>query len=290
MNLKSRITGALLPKPVDARHAEYSMLFSSDDEPHRHTERLLDVALAAVQAARKVDVSSLSSRVPTGIRFAEVWPGEHYKLLGGLVKALGAKNIVEIGTATGLSALTLMLELPAGVGDPELEPLKLRYRAEFKLAFAAALEGLEPALRAAVRQVYAVLLNLLYDDGDKEEGALAANVRRVGGSRADEERAAAVLEGRARRAAEAEEARVARASGVRRDATAPASGRPMFSKITCSWSFLPSLLVRDMGKQAPPGKRGRLSVVASMPACAAACMSSISAKQHPRLHVSMCGE
>jgi len=31
----------------------------------------------------------------------------------------------------------------------------------------------------------AVLLNLLYDDGDKEEGALAANVRRVGGSRAD---------------------------------------------------------------------------------------------------------
>ena len=32
----------------------------------------------------------------------------------------------------------------------------------------------------------AVLLNLLYDDGDKEEGALAANVRRVGGSRADE--------------------------------------------------------------------------------------------------------
>jgi len=48
----------------------------------------------------------------------------------------------------------VLLELPAGVGDPELEPLKLRYRAEFKLAFAAALEGLEPALRAAVRQVY----------------------------------------------------------------------------------------------------------------------------------------
>jgi cytidine deaminase len=34
----------------------------------------------------------------------------------------------------------------------------------------------------------AVLLNLLYDDGDKEEGAVAANVRRLGGSRADEER------------------------------------------------------------------------------------------------------
>jgi predicted O-methyltransferase YrrM len=114
MNLKSRITGALLPAPVDVRHAEYSMLFSGDDEPYRPTDRLLDVALSAVQHARKVDVSSLASRVPSGIRYAEVWPGEHYKLLGGLVKALNAKNIVEIGTATGLSALTLLLELPAG--------------------------------------------------------------------------------------------------------------------------------------------------------------------------------
>lgn len=114
MSLKSRITGAVLPPPVDVRHAEYSMLFSADDEPHRPTERLLDVALSAVQAARTVDVSSLAARVPSGIRYAEVWPGEHYKLLGGLVRALQARNIVEIGTATGLSALTLLLELPAG--------------------------------------------------------------------------------------------------------------------------------------------------------------------------------
>lgn len=113
MGLKSRITSAVMPPPVEVRHAEYSMLLSADDEPFRPTDRLLDVALAAVQHARKVDVSSLASRVPTGIRFAEVWPGEHYKLLGGLVKTLGAKSIVEIGTATGLSALTLMLELPA---------------------------------------------------------------------------------------------------------------------------------------------------------------------------------
>jgi hypothetical protein len=34
----------------------------------------------------------------------------------------------------------------------------------------------------------AVLLDLLYDDGVKEEGALAANVWRIGGSLADEER------------------------------------------------------------------------------------------------------
>ncbi len=114
MNIKSRLTHAIMPPPVAVRHAEYSMLLSADDEPMRPTERLLDVALSAVQHARKVDVSSLAARVPTGINYAEVWPGEHYKLLAGLVKALKAKSVVEIGTATGLSALTLLLELPAG--------------------------------------------------------------------------------------------------------------------------------------------------------------------------------
>jgi len=112
-HISSRLIRATMPPPVDARHREYSMLLSADDEPCRPTERLLDVSLQAAQAARTVDVSSLASRVPTGIRYAEVWPGEHYKLLAALVKTLGARQVVEIGTATGLSALTMLLELPA---------------------------------------------------------------------------------------------------------------------------------------------------------------------------------
>ena len=78
MGIKSRITSAV-PPPVEVRHAEYSMVFSADDEAFKPTDRLVDVALAAVQHARKVDVSSLAARVPTGIRYAEVWPGEHYR-------------------------------------------------------------------------------------------------------------------------------------------------------------------------------------------------------------------
>jgi predicted O-methyltransferase YrrM len=113
MSLKARITAAVLPPPLVVRHSEYSLLLSADDEPVRPTERLLDVAMSAVQHARRVDVGALARRVPAGIRYAEVWPGEHYKLLAGLVKALGARRVVEIGTATGLSALTLLLELPA---------------------------------------------------------------------------------------------------------------------------------------------------------------------------------
>ena len=114
MSIKSRITDFVQPAPVKARHIERSLLLSADDEPHRPSERLIDVALAAVSAARTIDVTSLRDRVPTGIRYAEVWPGEHYKLLAGLVKSLGARKVVEIGTATGLSALTMLLELPKG--------------------------------------------------------------------------------------------------------------------------------------------------------------------------------
>lgn len=47
-----------------------------------------------------------------------------------------------------------LLDLPSKDNDPELETLKLRYRAEFKAAFAAAMAELEPDLRAALRQTY----------------------------------------------------------------------------------------------------------------------------------------
>jgi predicted O-methyltransferase YrrM len=36
-----------------------------------------------------------------------VWPGEHYRLLAAIVKVLRPKVIVEVGTATGTSALAM---------------------------------------------------------------------------------------------------------------------------------------------------------------------------------------
>lgn len=70
MNFKSRIASAVKPSPVEARHSEYSMLLSADDG----------------RSGRANACSTSPS---------------HYKLLVGLVKALGAKSVVEIGTATG---------------------------------------------------------------------------------------------------------------------------------------------------------------------------------------------
>jgi hypothetical protein len=42
-----------------------------------------------------------------------VWPGEHYRLLAGIVALLQPRTVVEIGTEKGISALCLKQGLPA---------------------------------------------------------------------------------------------------------------------------------------------------------------------------------
>jgi predicted O-methyltransferase YrrM len=41
-----------------------------------------------------------------------VWPGEHYRLLAAIARATRPRRIVEIGTASGLSALAMLPALP----------------------------------------------------------------------------------------------------------------------------------------------------------------------------------
>jgi hypothetical protein len=88
--------------PVEARHIEPSLAVPVAGAP---SPRLLDVAVRAVDAARAVDLRWLTARGPDG--FVDVWPGEHYKLLTALVAVLRPTTIVEIGTATGMSALAM---------------------------------------------------------------------------------------------------------------------------------------------------------------------------------------
>jgi predicted O-methyltransferase YrrM len=106
----------LLPPPTQVRHAEYSMVFCSDSPRSSYSERLLDVSLAGIRAAPRQDLSFISRRLRGRFRFpddvVEVWPGEHYKLLAGLVETLQPSLVVEIGTAEGMSALALKKNLP----------------------------------------------------------------------------------------------------------------------------------------------------------------------------------
>jgi predicted O-methyltransferase YrrM len=94
-----------------ARHGEKSMIFSADDEA-RPSERLFDVALDAIREARGVSLEHLDQRLEGPPYWPSVWPGEHYRLLAALARVLEAETVVEIGTATGLSALALLAGVP----------------------------------------------------------------------------------------------------------------------------------------------------------------------------------
>lgn len=74
------------------------------------SERLIEVSLQAITRARSADLGLLVER--SGNDLLQMWPGEHYRLLAGLVAVLSPKTVVEIGTATGVSALAMKSSLP----------------------------------------------------------------------------------------------------------------------------------------------------------------------------------
>lgn len=92
------------------RHAELTALFSLDDSPGPPSERLIELLLALVARARSISLSDLNDRNPPEL--LHVWPGEHYRLLAALVQELRPRNVLEIGTFTGLSALAMLSYLP----------------------------------------------------------------------------------------------------------------------------------------------------------------------------------
>jgi predicted O-methyltransferase YrrM len=93
--------------PITAGHVEASLISPVAGNP---SPRLLDTALRAVDMARSVNLDWLTARARSDL--PEVWPGEHYKLLGAIVALLGPKTVIEIGTATGMSALAMKAALP----------------------------------------------------------------------------------------------------------------------------------------------------------------------------------
>lgn len=95
------------------RHALPSHILSLDDDPYPPNDRLLDLALEAIRAARVLDLTGLAGRFQAGTReFLPVWPGEHYRLLAGLMSVLRPRLVIEIGTATGASCLAMKPYLP----------------------------------------------------------------------------------------------------------------------------------------------------------------------------------
>jgi len=101
-----------MPMPFIARHGELSMIFSADDEPAQPTSDLIGLALRAVGRAQTTPMRNVSARMKQPPFYPDVWPGEHYRFLAALICELQPKNVVEIGTSTGLSSLAMRQTLP----------------------------------------------------------------------------------------------------------------------------------------------------------------------------------
>ena len=87
-------------------HSELSLIYSSP--PADVDEELLRIALEAVAAARLEFLTDLATRCDYEDRNRILsWPGEHYRLLPGLVRASRSRHVVEIGTYEGHGALAL---------------------------------------------------------------------------------------------------------------------------------------------------------------------------------------
>lgn len=101
-----------LPRcPVSVRHAEPTYLLSLDDEPYGPDKKLIEIIIAAASECVETDLSVVSSKMK-GVKYPDIWPGEHYKILAALIKVIQPKVVVEIGTAEGLSALSILHYLP----------------------------------------------------------------------------------------------------------------------------------------------------------------------------------
>ncbi len=109
--LKQALLRVTLPKPMAARHSEYSMVFSMDDEPSKPSRRLLDVALETIAAAKELRLDALCARIPESVHI-NLWPGEQYRLLAALVQVMRPALVVEVGTGGGSSALSMLHTLP----------------------------------------------------------------------------------------------------------------------------------------------------------------------------------
>ncbi|MCJ7813315.1 hypothetical protein MUP95_08390, partial [bacterium] len=117
--IKKAIKNILLPHRSKAlefgvRHQLPSYVLSLDDEPFGPSERLIKLSLSAAGRAPDIRLDDIIERTADQDmkRYLGCWPGEHYRLIAAFVDVLRPNVIIEIGTATGASALCMKKFLP----------------------------------------------------------------------------------------------------------------------------------------------------------------------------------
>ena len=104
-----------MPRLNNPGDGQLSMIFPVADTLPREAAdlaKLVEISLAAASAAGKIDLNDVSDRMSFGTKWPNIWPGEHYKLLAGLIAHIRPSTVVEVGTFLGLSALAIRKILP----------------------------------------------------------------------------------------------------------------------------------------------------------------------------------
>jgi predicted O-methyltransferase YrrM len=98
---------------LKVRHSIPTYALSLDDELNCPNKRLIEIGLEAARRAFDIDLYPIANLFPEDTaRFLNIWPGEHYRLLAALVEVLEPSLVIEIGTATGASCLTMKNFIP----------------------------------------------------------------------------------------------------------------------------------------------------------------------------------
>jgi len=109
-NFGARVLVRGLSDELSAQHILASAAISIHDSPGKPDDFLLSLAGPLIGQCRREDLPLLRERGAPEWVFS--WPGEHYRLLASIVSLLQPKTIVEIGTSTGLSALSMLPRSP----------------------------------------------------------------------------------------------------------------------------------------------------------------------------------
>jgi predicted O-methyltransferase YrrM len=123
-NLRSMLAGSFLRRiviwkfgvrriPATTPHFELSLIYPLEEAAGSISPDLIDLSLRAARGAMDIDLQHLHDRSPTAREYLSNFPGEHYQLLASLVSCLKPTRVTEIGTYTGLSALTILTTLGA---------------------------------------------------------------------------------------------------------------------------------------------------------------------------------
>lgn len=101
-----RVAGPWTPRPYN----EWTLLSEPAPEESTASSELIELMLAAATGAGEVSLDAVAARAQRPLEADEVrqWPGQHYRFLTALAEVWGARNVVEIGTHRGASALALL--------------------------------------------------------------------------------------------------------------------------------------------------------------------------------------